>query len=376
MVNESRLTKEFIALASLDSPSFHERKVADAIIATVHAMGFEVYEDQGGLIYGGDTGNLYFTLQGDPAIPSLLLMAHMDTVVPCIGKHIIVEGDIIRSDGSTILGGDDVAGIVEILETLRVVQENNIPHGPVEVVLTFGEEQSLCGAKVLEFDRIKSKLALVLDNHGVGKAAISGPSQYQLFATFHGKSAHAGVEPEKGLSAIVVAAKAISQMKLGRLDFETTANAGVIKGGEATNIVCDCCSVHFEARSRNMEKLEAQVAHMKAVMEAAAAQAGATVTIKQEFLYPAFKIPEDDSFIKLFQTCCKKVGLEPVLEATGGGSDTNIISGKGIKAIDLSCGMTDVHTLNESIRISDMVQGTALLVAMIQEMKETGGRNL
>ena len=375
LVNQKRLVEEFVELASIDSPSLNEREIADSITKKVSSMGLEVYEDNGGQVYGGNTGNLYFTLKGEPSIPSLLLMAHMDTVVPCENKKIIVEGDIIKSDGTTILGSDDVAGIVEILEALRIVLGNSINHGNIEVVFTFGEEKSLCGAKVLEFDRIKSKIGIVLDNHSIGGAAVSGPAQYQLEVVFKGKSAHAGVEPEKGLSAIVVASKAISQMKLGRIDFETTANAGIISGGVATNIVCDRCVVNFEARSRNEEKLLLQLAHMKSICQIAADEAGAQVEIKQEFLYPSFNISEHDEFIKTYKKSCEKVGLTPVLEATGGGSDTNIISGKGIKAIDLGCGMTDVHTLNETIKISDLVKATELLVSMIETIYEGGGRN-
>ena len=385
-VNKERLVEEFIELAGIDSPSFNERQIADTIIKKVTAMrkimaiakgmsvevGMEVYEDKGAQVYGGNTGNLYFTLKGNSSARPVLLMAHMDTVVPCENKKIIVEGDIIKSDGSTILGADDVAGIVQILEALRILVEQNIKHGDIEVVFTFGEEKSLCGAKVLEFDRIKSKIGIVIDNHGVGRVAISGPAQYQIEVIFKGKSAHAGVEPEKGLNAIVVAAKAISQMKLGRLDFETTANVGIITGGVATNIVCDSCVVEFEARSRSMDKLEVQVAHMKSVIESAANQVGTEVEIKQEFLYPSFNISEDDEFIKIFKKGCEKAGIEPILEATGGGSDTNIISAKGIKAIDISCGMTDVHTLNETIKISDLIKGTELLVSIIETIYEVG----
>ena len=372
MVNEKRLIDEFIELASIDSPSLNERKVADAIIRKVSDMGLEVYEDKGGLVYGGNTGNLYLTIKGEPNIPSTLLLAHMDTVVPCENKKIIVENGIIKSDGTTILGSDDVAGIVEILESLRIIKENNIKCGNIEVVFTFGEEKSLCGAKVLEFERIKSKIGIVLDSVGVG-AAISGPAQYRMLAVFKGKSAHAGVEPEKGLNSIVVASKAISQMKLGRIDFETTANVGVIKGGTATNIVCDRCEVDFEARSRNEEKLILQLAHMKDVMQNVAQEAGAEVEIVQEFLYPSYHVSEEDELIKIFKDSCVKVGLEPVLETTGGGSDTNIISGKGIKTINLACGMTNVHTLSEFIKIEDLVKKTELVVCLLETIYQRGG---
>jgi len=375
IINEKRIVTEFIELASIDSPSFNERKVADCIISKATSMGLEVYEDKGGEVYGGNTGNLYFTLFGAPNIPSLMLLAHMDTVVPCKNKKISVEGDIIKSDGTTILGSDDVSGIVEILETLRVLKEQDIKHGNIEVVFTIGEEKSLCGAKVLEFDRIKSKIALVLDSGGLGRAAISGPSQYQLEVTFFGKAAHAGIEPEKGNNAIVIASNAISKMKLGRIDFETTANVGVINGGEATNIVCDRCEVHFEARSRNKEKLEAQVSHMKGIIEAAAKDANAKVEIRQDFLYPEFNIPEDDDLVLIFQKSCIEIGLEPILEATGGGSDTNIISGKGIKAIDLACGMENVHTLDEYIKISSLVKSTEILVKMIELIYDSEVQN-
>ena len=368
-INKERVLKEFVELASIDSPSFNEREIADVIIGKAGAIGLSVYEDKGCEVYGGNTGNLYFTMEGDPNVPSLMMMAHIDTVLPCTNKKITIEGDVIKSDGTTILGGDDVAGIVSILETLRLVKEQNLAHGNIEVVLTFGEEHSLCGSKVLEFDKIKSKIALVLDGgEPIGTAAIIGPSQYQIEARFKGKAAHAGIEPEKGINAIAIASNAISNMKLGRLDFETTANVGLISGGIATNIVSDNCVVKFEARSIDAQKLENQVVHMRQAIQAAADNFGGQVEIIQEFLYPSFNIAKDDELIKIFEESCVKIGVEPNLVSTGGGSDTNIISGKGIKAIDMSCGLTDAHTLNETMLVSDLLKCIELTASIVQTL--------
>lgn len=373
MINTKRLVDDFLELASLDSPSLDERRVADAIKSKAYELGLEVYEDKGGQKYGGNTGNLYITVKGLPDIQPVLLMAHMDTVTPCLNKQIVVDGDIIKTDGTTILGGDDLSGVVEILEAIRILKENDLPHGDIEVLFTFGEELSLCGSKVVEYDRIRSKIALVLDANGpIGTAANSGPAQYQLMANIKGKLAHAGIEPEKGINAITLASKAISAMKLGRIDFETTANVGVIKGGQATNIVCGHCEVHLEARSRNTDKLEKQVQHMVSVLENTVAEGGGELDLKLDFLYPSFNVSEDEYIVKLFKKACRQVGVEPILEATGGGSDTNIISGKGIKALDISCGMTDVHTTKENIKISDMVKATELVVNFIQLMVQEG----
>ncbi len=294
-------------------------------------------------------------------------MAHMDTVSPGEGKKPVIEGNIIKSDGTTVLGSDDLAGVECILESLRVLKEQKIQHSDMQVVFSIAEEGGLFGAKNLDYSRIYAKYGFVLDCGGeIGTVAVIAPSQDKIDVTINGKSAHAGMEPEKGVSAISIAAHAISEMKLGRIDEETTANIGIINGGSATNIICDRVYIKAESRSRDENKLAAQTRHMKECFENAAKKYGGSVDFKSALEYPAFRIEKDAPVIRILEKGAKEAGVKLTLEATGGGSDTNILNGKGIQAVDVSVGMDKVHTVEEQICIDDLVKAVEFLVGIIR----------
>lgn len=369
MVNRERLVAEFIELVSIDSITKMERQMADVLKAKLQGMGIAVFEDSAGKEIGGNSGNLICTIKGQKDVPAIILMAHMDRVIPGLGIKPVIEGNVIKSDGTTILGGDDAAGIECILEAVRAVKENNISHGDIQIAFTIAEEGGLFGARYLDYSKIYAKYGFVLDSGGtVGTVSVRAPSQYKIDVTVKGKAAHAGIEPEKGISAIQIASEAISNMMLGRIDEETTANIGVITGGQATNIVCDMVEIKAESRSRNQNKLEVQTHHMKKCFEDAAAKFGGRVDYNAELAYPAFEIKEDQPIIPILGKASKKIGIELILEATGGGSDTNIINGKGIQAVNLSVGMEKVHSVEEQININDMVKATEFLIAIIQSV--------
>lgn len=343
--------------------------MADALKSKLTEMDLAVYEDDAGMKIGGDAGNLICNVLGDTDIPSILLMAHMDTVTPGLGKNPVIEGDIIKSDGKTILGGDDVAGIVIILETVRILKEENIKHGDIQIVFSVAEESGLWGAKNLDYSKINAKFGFVLDSGGqIGTVAVTAPTQNRISAVVRGKAAHAGIEPEKGVSAIQIASKAISNMKLGRIDNETTANIGIIQGGLATNIISDLVEIKAEARSRDTQKLQEQTEHMKECFEEAAKELGGSIEFASELMYPAFNINESETIINILKKASKKVGIDLVLEATGGGSDTNIINDKGIQAVDLSVGMENPHSVEEQINIEDMLKTVQFLVAIAENV--------
>ncbi|HHV99674.1 MAG TPA: M20/M25/M40 family metallo-hydrolase [Clostridiaceae bacterium] len=370
MVNIKRLVDNFVNLVKIDSLSMQERQMVDALTSILEGMGLSAYEDNTGEKIGGNAGNLICTVKGSKDVPPILLMAHMDTVTPGNGKTPVIENDIIKSDGTTILGSDDAAGIVCILEALRVIKENAIEHGDIHVVFTVAEEVGLLGAKNLDYTTINAKYGFVLDDGGqIGGVAVKAPSQNIIDITIKGKASHAGIAPEKGVSAIQIAAEAISNMKLGRIDHETTANIGIIKGGQATNIVCDFVEIKAEARSRDKNKLDSQTAHMRECMEKAAEKYGGSVEFKSELEYPAFVINEDDDIIKILKKAAAAAGLELSLEETGGGSDTNIINGMGIQAVNICIGMDKVHSVNEQIKIDDMVRAVEFLVEIIKAVE-------
>ena len=305
MVNRERITEEFLRLVQIDSPSMHEREIADYLKKTMTGMGMDVTEDGAGShignIGGKPTGNLIATLQGNtPNAPTILISAHMDTVEPGRGVKPVVNNDIIYSDGTTILGSDDKAGIAAILEAVMSIKEMNIPHGDLEIVFTVAEECGLKGAKNLDVQRLKAKIGFVLDCDGsAGTIITKAPSQYKIKASIIGRAAHAGIRPEEGVNAIYVASTAISKMKLGRIDEETTANIGVISGGKATNIIPELVNIEGETRSLDPEKLEEQTDLMVNTLEQVAREMGAQAKVDKELLYPRLKLAETDQAVKI-----------------------------------------------------------------------------
>ncbi|RCX13244.1 tripeptide aminopeptidase [Anaerobacterium chartisolvens] len=367
MVNASRMRDEFLELVRIDSVTLHERRMADVLKAKLESMGIPVYEDNAGEKIGGNAGNLICTVKGERDVPGILLMAHMDTVSPGIGKNPVVEGDIIRTDGTTVLGGDDAAGIECILEALRVISEDGIPHGNIHIAFTVAEEGGLLGAKNMDYGAIDVRYGFVMDDGGdIGSVAVSAPTQNKIDIIVKGKAAHAGVEPEKGISAIQIAAWAISQMRLGRIDHETTANIGIIKGGCATNIICDRVEIEAEARSRSRRKLDEQTSHMRHCFETACARFGGSFKFDVQNVYPEFNVKQDSGIMRILERAAKKAEIELKAGATGGGSDTNIINGRGIEAVDISVGMDKVHSVEEQISIKDMARAAEFLVEIIK----------
>lgn len=369
-VNKQRLINEFLSLVQIDSETKHERVIADVLIDKFRELGVDVEEDDSQEVTGHGAGNLICTLPGTEAnCEPIYFTAHMDTVVP--GKNIkpSIEGDYIVSDGTTILGADDKAGIAAILEAIRTIQESNLPHGDLQFIITVGEESGLVGAKALNKDKIKAKFGYALDSNGtVGDIIVAAPSQAKLTVNIQGKTAHAGVEPEKGISAITLAAKAISNMKLGRIDDETTANIGRFAGGKQTNIVCDHVEIIAEARSLKENKLAKQVEHMKETFENTAKKLGGHADVKVDIMYPQFSQQKDDQVVKVAEKATEKLGLTSRLLTSGGGSDANIFAGAGIPTVNLAVGYEEIHTTNERMPINELVNITKLVTAIIVEV--------
>ncbi len=264
-INRGRLRQYLLDLVQIDSHSREEAHVAARLRADLEALGLDVEIDDAGEKVAGDTGNVICRKGHGPDAPPIFLAAHMDTVVPGKGVKPVIDGDIIRTDGTTVLGGDDKSGVAIIVECIRTLRERNIPHSDIDAVFTICEEVGLLGAKHLDMSTIRSKYGLVLDSDDVGYLFTKAPSADHMEYVVHGLEAHAGVCPENGISAIRIAAEAIAAMKLGRVDHETTANIGVIEGGAATNIVPNRVVLHAEARSHDDAKLDAQTGHMLSV---------------------------------------------------------------------------------------------------------------
>ncbi len=370
MINNQRLINEFLELVQIDSPSSQEGEVAKVLVEKLEAIGCEVVIDDAGIKMGGETGNVIATLKGNRPGRKLLFSSHMDTVSPGIGvKPIIDEANgIIKSDGTTVLGSDDKAGIAAILEGLRTIKENNIDHADIQIVFSIWEEGGLNGAKNLDYSKIDADLAFVLDSGGSpGEIIVQAPAQDAIKVKITGRPAHAGLQPENGISAIMVAAKAIENMKLLRIDEETTANIGIVKGGVATNIVMPELEIVAEARSLSEEKLDKQTAHMVETFKNAANEFKAQIDIEVQRAYAPFTVEENDEIVLLAKKAFSNMGIEGKCGSTGGGSDTNILNKNGVKAVNLGIGMKKAHTLEEYIAIEDLLNSAVMVTELIKE---------
>jgi len=375
MVKQDRITEEFMRQASISSPSFAEGAMAHYLVQRFTQLGAEVLFDRADLATGGEVGNLIARFPGTRPGKPLLFSVHMDTVSPCENVQPVLRDGRIYSAGATILGADDKAGIAELIEALEVVREEQIPYGPLEVVVTIAEEAGLVGAKHFDHSLIRARYGFALDTPGVDWMVRRAPGANRMEIEIIGRAAHAGVEPEKGLSAIRVAAEAVSQMHLGRIDVETTANIGVITGGVATNIVPESVLLKGEARSHNPDKLAAQTAHMLECFEQAASDlavtiAGETVratvraTVNPDF--PSMSVSENAAVVRLAQAAAASLGRTMKDRLGGGGSDANIFKGYGIETVIIGTGMQDVHSTNESVAVADMMRVAEFLVEVIR----------
>lgn len=369
MVNRQRMLDEFFELVRIKCSTKDERQVADVLKPRLEALGGEVSEDDVGEKLGGNCGNVLAYFKGTVAeAPCIMLAAHLDCVEPCDGVEPKLEKGIITSAGDTILGADDKAGVVGIMEALRVIKETNIAHGDIQIVFTVAEEGGVNGSKKMDPSILKAQMGFVLDSSGApGKIIVMAPGQNKIEVVIHGKTAHAGIAPEEGISAIVVAGKALAQLKDGRIDFETTANIGNIKGGGATNIVPDTVYITAEARSRNIEKMQAQTQHMVETFERVATAHGARAEVKVTKAYDPFVLTEDMLVVKLCKQAAETIGLMPKLEGTGGGSDANFFNVYGVPTAVLGVGMNKVHTKDEYIKEEDLYKTGELVVSIIQQ---------
>ena len=364
----SRLVNEFLELVQIDSETKHEEVIAPILMKKLKELGFTVYQDDAHTRNGHGAGNIIATLNGTLDVEPIYFTVHMDTVVPGKGiKPEIREDGYIYSDGTTILGADDKAGMAALFEMARRLKEQSVEHGTIQFIITAGEESGLVGAKELEKERIIAKYGFAVDSDGkVGGIVTAAPFQAKVFTKIYGKTAHAGVAPEKGISAITLAAKAIAKMQLGRIDKETTANIGRFEGGQATNIVCDEVTILAEARSINEEKLNKQTSHMKETFETVAQSLGGRAEVDIQLMYPGYSVTESDRVVQIAMEATKNVGREPILGISGGGSDANIISGLGIPTVNLSVGYEEIHTTKERMPIEELEKLADLLVEVVK----------
>lgn len=375
MINRQRLSDEFQRQAAIDSPSYHEAEMAAYLETRFRALGGSVEYDDAGTKIGSNSNNMLIRIPGSKAGAPLLLSVHMDTVTPAENVEPVLNNGIFTSAGETILGADDKSGIVEIIEALEVLNEQQIPHVPLEVVVTICEEQGLLGAKHLDFSRLKANHGVALDTTGVDVVINRAPAANRFKATIFGLEAHAGVCPEQGISAIEIASRAIVRMPLGRIDEETTANIGKIEGGLASNIVPRQVTLVGEVRSHSIDKLrlqtelivkalETEVDRAKIVVDGVPRNASLTLDLHEDF--PVMQVPFEAPILQLVRAAGESLDRPQEIRAAGGGSDANIYNGHGIDMVILATGMAQVHTVHEQVSVEDMARVSALLIEIIR----------
>ena len=356
MATTERLLATFLGLVQIDNPSGGEGPIAAHVRGLLESMGLAVSEDALHNLLARVPG------EGEP----LLLNAHMDSVAPCHGVRPVVQDGVIRSSGDTVLGADDLAGVAAILEGVRATLEAGRPHRAAEIVFTVQEEVGLRGAAQFDTAQLQAREGVTLDSGGeFGGITIGAPSQDSLYVVVQGRAAHAGVAPERGVNAISIAAAALASMPLGRIDEETTANFGIIKGGAATNIVPDRVELWGEARSHDQDKLVAQVQAMVAAFEEAARARGASVQVEITHKYDAYRLRHDMPILQRVQGELQAMGCTPRLEISGGGSDVNVFAQRKLQVANVSVGYREIHSTGEHIAVADLERAAELVQRLL-----------
>ena len=366
--NEERMLSNLMEMIRIDSESGKEGEMTAWLEKWFAAHGFETVRDNAGSTCGSTGDNLIVHIPGTMEGEAIAFNAHQDTVKPAIGIEPVIEGRRMVSKGDTILGADDKSGIAVLLEILENLTEKNIPHREMYYFFSIGEEVGMYGAKALDPAMLPCKNFFHLDDAGqVGIFRTGGPGAYKMHCEFTGKAAHAGIEPEKGVSAVQMLAEAVMNMPLGRIDEETTANVGVIGGGQATNIVTEHTRFDAEARSRNAEKLENQVAAMKKACLDAAEKFGGKADFTASYEYPPLKVDFDSFLARCCLDAYEKEGVEVVRIPSGGGGDCNILAGKGYVCGGISTAMYGPHTLGEYLDLDELAVCYRVVMRMMTD---------
>ncbi len=349
--------KIFLELVKIDSPSGQEAGVADFIIKYLKKNKLKAVKD--------DFGNVILRIRGEGK--PLLLSSHLDTVEPGRRVEPVVRGKIIKSNGKTILGADAKAGVAALLEAAIYLNKRKQSHRPLEIIFTREEELGLRGAAALDFKKIQAQEALVIDyGRPLGYISLSAPFIYHLDLKIIGRSAHAGAEPEKGLSAIQVAAKAIAEMKLGRINKQTTCNIGLIKGGSAINCVPEKVSFQAEASGQDLASAQEQVDLINRACKKQVRRYGAKLIFKSKLECRGYRYPGNDKFIKKIADTFRRRGIKPILSFSGGATDANVFVSRGIKAVNVSYGGGNMHTKREFIKTTELADLVCFIIELVR----------
>jgi tripeptide aminopeptidase len=363
----------FSELAALPSPSGDERAVADAVVGYLHDLALHVEEDAAGPKVGSTAGNLLCRLEphdADGGVP-VFLCAHLDTVPPDGAIEPVVEDGVVRNAAGTILGADDKAAVAVMLEAARRVLAEGRPHAGIELLFTPKEEVGLLGAAAFDHTQLRASVGYVYDQAApIGEIVVGAPHAHSLLARFHGRAAHAGMYPEEGRSAIAAAARAIADLRLGRLDEETSANVGTIEGGTARNIVPEWCMFTAEVRSHDERKLADVVQEMLDAIAFAASIEECEVETEVEKSYSGYRFRRDAQAVALAAQALSRAGYEPRYTLSGGGADANVFNERGLACVNLANGMAQIHTPDEHIAVADLEGMVEVTLALVDTARD------
>jgi tripeptide aminopeptidase len=356
----------FLDLAELPSPPGDERAVADAVMRYLRDLGLAVEEDDAGQRIGASAGNLLCRIPPRADGLPLFLCAHLDTVPPTGAIEPVVDDGRVRNAAGTILGADNKAAIAVMLEAARRLLNEGRPHAGVELLFTPKEEVGLLGAFAFDHTRLGARVGYVYDQAApIGEVILGAPAAQSMEIRFHGRAAHSGMHPEDGRSAIAAAARAIADLRLGRIDDETTANVGVIRGGTAANIVPEWCAFVAEARSHDERKLADLIQEMLDAFVFAAGVAECEVETDVRRTYRAYRFKRDDVPVRLAREALERTGFEPRFVLSGGAADANVFNERGLQCVNLANGMTNIHTPDESIAVADLEAMVEVTLALV-----------
>jgi tripeptide aminopeptidase len=367
----SEVVDLFTELAALPSPPGEERAVADAVIRYLRDLGLSVDEDDAGAKVGSNIGNIYCRLEPTDGGGPIFLCAHLDTVPPEGPIEPVIEEGVVRNAAGTILGADNKSAVAAMLEGARRVLAENRPHGGIELLFTPKEEVGLLGAAAFDHGRLHARVGYVYDQAApIGEVILGAPYSRAMQVRFHGRAAHSGMYPEEGRSAVAAAARAVADLRLGRIDEETTANVGIIQGGTAGNIIPEWCTLDAEARSHDERKLEELVQEMLDAFSFAAGLEDCEVETKVSKSYKGYRFKLEDPVVRLAHTALESSGYAPTYALSGGAADANVFNERGFACLNLANGMQDIHTPDERITVEDlegMVEVTLALVDVARD---------
>ena len=372
-INEGRLKSTFIELVGVPCPSCDEKQEADLLVKKLQELGMEPKVDRAGEQCGGTTGNVWGFLKGNvPGALRLFFEAHMDSVAPTTGTNVIEKDGVLYSDGTTTLGGDDKSGVAAVLEAMQCIIENDLPHGDIQVCFTIGEETGSYGVRYMDKTMIRADAGYCMDCGGhPGAIFNASPKAINLKLKVKGKSAHAGLEPEKGINAIMLAADALHALPAyGRIDEETTLSVDMIDGGLAPNIVPEACEIVIDMRCPNQTKLERLKNETVEIFRNVVEAKGGVVEVAVKEVAPGVNLNTDHATVKLAATAAEKLGFPVSTGFTGGCSDANFLCGMGLPTVLLATGMDKIHTTAERLALEDLYNAASWVLGIVEEAAE------